>query len=45
MAQLVRDGMTPNPVALSATATLLEVEAALAIPDFAVGDVLGLDNG
>lgn len=43
MAQLVRDVMTPNPVALPATASL--VEAALAMRDFDVGDVLVLDNG
>lgn len=43
MAQFVRDVMTPNPVALPATASL--VEAALAMRDFDVGDVLVLDNG
>jgi CBS domain-containing protein len=43
MAQLVRDVMTPTPVALPATASL--VEAALAMRDFDVGDVLVLDNG
>jgi signal-transduction protein with cAMP-binding, CBS, and nucleotidyltransferase domain len=43
MAQLVRDVVTPSPVALPATATW--VEAALAMRDFAVGDVLGLDTG
>jgi len=43
MAQLVRDVMTPNPVALEATASL--VEAALAMRDFDVGAVLVLDNG
>jgi CBS domain-containing protein len=43
MAQLVRDVMTPDPVALPATASL--VEAALAMRDFDVGDVLVLDNG
>ena len=43
MAQLVRDVMTPNPVTLPATASL--VEAALAMRDFDVGDVLVLDNG
>ena len=43
MAQLVRDVMTPNPVALQATSSL--VEAALAMRDFDVGDVLVLDDG
>ena len=43
MAQLVQDVMTPNPVALEATASL--VEAALAMRDFDVGAVLVLDNG
>jgi len=43
MAQLVRDVMTPNPVTLPATASL--VEAALAMRDFDMGDVLVLDNG
>jgi len=43
MAQLVRDVMTPNPVTLPATASL--VEGALAMRDFDVGDVLVLDNG
>jgi CBS domain-containing protein len=43
MAQLVRDVMTPNPVTLPATASL--VEAALAMRDFDVGDVLVLDDG
>jgi CBS domain-containing protein len=43
MAQLVRDVMTPNPTALPATSSL--VEAALAMRDFDVGDVLVLDNG
>jgi CBS domain-containing protein len=45
MAQLVRDVMTPNPVALPATAALGEVEVAPAMRDCAVGDVLGLDTG
>jgi CBS domain-containing protein len=43
MAQLVRDLMTPNPVALPATSSL--VDAALAMRDFDVGAVLVLDNG
>ena len=43
MAQLVRDVMTPNPVTLPAMASL--VEAALAMRDFDVGDVLVLENG
>jgi len=43
MAQLVQDVMTPNPVALEATASL--VEAALAMRDFDVGAVLVLENG
>jgi len=43
MAQLVRDVMTLNPVTLPATASL--VEAALAMRDFDMGDVLVLDNG
>ena len=43
MAQLVRDVMTPNPVALPATSSL--VEAALAMRDSDVGAVLVLDNG
>jgi CBS domain-containing protein len=43
MPQLVRDVMTPNPVALQATSSL--VEAALAMRDFDVGDVLVLDDG
>jgi CBS domain-containing protein len=43
MAQLVRDVMTPNPVTLPATASL--VEGALAMRDFDVGDVLVLDDG
>jgi CBS domain-containing protein len=43
MAQFVRDVMTPNPVALPASASL--VEAALAMRDFDVGDVLVLDDG
>jgi len=43
MAQLVREVMTPDPVTLSATASL--VDAALAMRDFDVGDVLVLDDG
>jgi CBS domain-containing protein len=43
MAQLVRDVMTPNPVTLQATSSL--VEAALAMRDFDVGNVLVLDDG
>jgi CBS domain-containing protein len=43
MAELVRDVMTPHPVALPATAT--SVEAALALRDFAIGEVLVLDDG
>ncbi len=43
MPQLVRDIMSPNPVALPATASL--VEAALAMREFDVGDVLVLDDG
>jgi CBS domain-containing protein len=43
MAQLVRDLMTPNPVTLPATSSL--VDAALAMRDFDVGAVLVLDNG
>src|SRR5919108_2813580 len=43
MAELVRDVMTPHPVALPATAT--SVEAALALHDFAIGEVLVLDDG
>jgi CBS domain-containing protein len=43
MAQLVRDVMTPNPVALPATSSL--VEAALAMRDFDVGNVLVLEDG
>ena len=43
MAQLVRDVMTPNPVALQAASSL--VEAALAMRDFDVGNVLVLDDG
>jgi CBS domain-containing protein len=42
MAQLVRDVMTPNPVVLLATASL--VEAALAMRDFDIGAVIVLDN-
>ena len=43
MAQLVREVMTPHPVTLSATASL--VDAALAMRDFDVGDVLVLHDG
>jgi CBS domain-containing protein len=43
MAQLVQDVMTPNPVALESTASL--VEAALVMRDFDVGAVLVLENG
>jgi CBS domain-containing protein len=43
MAQLVRDVMTPNPVALSSTVSL--VEAALVMRDSDVGNVLVLDDG
>ena len=43
MAQHVRDLMTPNPVTLSAASTL--VDAAIAMRDFDVGDVIVLDNG
>ena len=43
MAQLVRDVMTPYPVTLPVTASL--VEAALAMRDFDVGNILVLDNG
>ena len=42
MAQQVRDLMTPNPVILSASSTL--VEAALAMRDFDVGTVVVVDN-
>ena len=42
MAQLVRDVMTPNPVVLLATASL--VEAALAMRDFDIGAVIVIDN-
>jgi CBS domain-containing protein len=42
MAELVRDVMTPNPVVLSATASL--VEAALAMRDFDIGAVIVVDN-
>jgi CBS domain-containing protein len=42
MAQLVRDVMTPYPVTLPVTASL--VEAALAMRDFDVGIILVLDN-
>jgi CBS domain-containing protein len=42
MAQLVRDVMTPNPVVLLATASL--VEAALAMRDFDIGAVIVVDN-
>ena len=43
MAQYIRDLMTPNPVTLSATLTL--VDAAIAMRDFDVGAVIVLDNG
>ena len=43
MAKYVRDLMTPNPVTLSAASTL--VDAAIAMRDFDVGDVIVLDNG
>ena len=43
MAKHVRDLMTPNPVTLSAASTL--VDAAIAMRDFDVGDVIVLDNG
>lgn len=43
MVKHVRDLMTPNPVTLSATATL--VDAAIAMRDFDVGAVIVLDNG
>jgi CBS domain-containing protein len=43
MALLVRDLMTPHPVTLPATSSL--VEAALAMRDFDVGTVLVLDDG
>ena len=43
MAQHVRDLMTPSPVTLSASSTL--VDAALAMRDFDVGAVVVLDNG
>jgi CBS domain-containing protein len=43
MAQFVRELMTPHPVALPATSSL--VDAALAMRDFDVGSVLVLANG
>lgn len=43
MAQYIRDVMTPNPVILSATSTL--VEAAMAMRDFDVGAIIVLDDG
>ena len=43
MAKHIRDLMTPNPVTLSATLTL--VDAAIAMRDFDVGAVIVLDNG
>lgn len=43
MTQLVRDLMTPHPVALPATSSL--VEAALAMRDSNVGAVLVIDDG
>jgi CBS domain-containing protein len=43
MVQHIRDLMTPNPVTLSATSTL--VEAAMAMRDFDVGAVIVLDDG
>jgi CBS domain-containing protein len=43
MAQYIRDLMTPHPVALSATSTL--VDAAIAMRDFDVGVVIVLDDG
>lgn len=42
MAQHVRDVMTPNPVTLAASSTL--VDAALAMRDFDVGAVVVLEN-
>jgi CBS domain-containing protein len=41
--QSVRDVMTPSPVALPATATL--VDAARAMSESNIGDVVVLDNG
>jgi CBS domain-containing protein len=43
MAKHIRDLMTPNPVTLSATLTL--VDTAIAMRDFDVGAVIVLDNG
>jgi CBS domain-containing protein len=43
MAQHVRDLMTPSPVTLSPSSTL--VEAALAMRDFNVGAIVVVDNG
>jgi CBS domain-containing protein len=43
MAQHIRDLMTPNPVTLPATSTL--VDAAMAMRDFDVGAVIVLDDG
>jgi CBS domain-containing protein len=42
MAQLVRDVMTPNPVVLRATASLVDV--ALAMRDFDIGAVIVVEN-
>src|SRR5262245_27449079 len=43
MAKHIRDVMTPHPVTLSVTSTL--VDAAIAMRDFDVGAVIVLDNG
>jgi CBS domain-containing protein len=43
MKKTIRDVMTPNPVALPATASV--VDAALAMRDFDVGAVIVLDDG